>query len=194
MEKFYLEEANILRKDDAIEYIEEFIKYNSNINGVCGLDKYLNRYEEWLKFLESLKNPITTPKNYCPGFEYFLIRENDNKLVGMINLRYNLNKKMLISGGNIGYSIRPLERRKGYNKINLFLCLLQAHKLNLNKVLLTAYDYNMGSVKTILSLDGVLENKKIDEDGEYGRYFIDVVESIKKNIKVYKKYISDKNV
>lgn len=53
MEKFYLEEANILRKDDAIEYIEEFIKYNSNINGVCGLDKYLNRYEEWLMFLES---------------------------------------------------------------------------------------------------------------------------------------------
>ena len=112
----------------------------------------------------------------------------------MINLRYNLNKKMLISGGNIGYSIRPLERRKGYNKINLFLCLLQAHKLNLNKVLLTAYDYNMGSVKTILSLEGVLEDKKIDEDGEYGRYFIDVDESIKKNIKVYKKYISDKNV
>lgn len=134
------------------------------------------------------------PKNYCPGFEYFLIRENDNKLVGMINLRYNLNKKMLISGGNIGYSIRPLERRKGYNKINLFLCLLQAHKLNLNKVLLTAYDYNVGSVKTILSFDGMLENKKTDEDGEYGRYFIDVDESIKKNIKVYKKYISDKNV
>lgn len=34
MEKFYLEEASLERKQQAIEYIEEHFKYNSNIAGV----------------------------------------------------------------------------------------------------------------------------------------------------------------
>ena len=32
--------------------------------------------------------------------------------------------------GNIGYGIRPTERRKGYNKINLYLGLIEALKEN----------------------------------------------------------------
>ena len=32
MEQFYLEEPSLKRKDEAIDYIQEHIKYNSNIN------------------------------------------------------------------------------------------------------------------------------------------------------------------
>ena len=30
---FYLEKPSLNRKDEIIEYLDEFIKYNSNING-----------------------------------------------------------------------------------------------------------------------------------------------------------------
>ena len=191
MEKFYLESPSIKRKDEAINYVKEFYENNSNLNGDSGLDKYLDNYGGWLEFLSKLSNPSTVPSGYCPGYEYFLIRKNDSKLVGLINLRYNLNKNLLIHGGHIGYSIKVSERRKGYNKINLYLCLIKARELGLDKVLLTAYDDNIGSVKTILDAGGVLENKINDNGKLLGRYWIDVEESLKKNIK-YKKYTEGK--
>ena len=191
MEKFYLESPSIKRKDEAINYVKEFYENSSNLNGDSGLDKYLDNYEGWLEFLSKLSNPLTVPSGYCPGYEYFLIRKNDSKLVGLINLRYNLNKNLLLHGGHIGYSIKVSERRKGYNKINLYLCLIKARELGLDKVLLTAYDDNIGSVKTILDAGGVLENKINDNGKLLGRYWIDVEESLKKNIK-YKKYTEGK--
>lgn len=191
MEKFYLESPSIKRKDEAINYVKEFYENNSNLNGDSGLDKYLDNYEGWLEFLSKLSNPLTVPSGYCSGYEYFLIRKNDSKLVGLINLRYNLNKNLLLHGGHIGYSIKVSERRKGYNKINLYLCLIKARELGLDKVLLTAYDDNIGSVKTILDAGGVLENKINDSGKLLGRYWIDVEESLKKNIK-YKKYTEGK--
>jgi len=50
MEKFYLEEPTIERKNDALEYLNEFVKYGSVLNGTGGMDKCLNglSYEESL--------------------------------------------------------------------------------------------------------------------------------------------------
>lgn len=126
-----------------------------------------------------------------PRLEYFLIRENDDKLIGMINLRWNLSVEMLCHGGHIGYGILPSQRRKGYNKINLYLCLLKAKEMGLEKVLLTADDDNLGSVKTILSLGGVLENKITEDGAIIGRYWIDVNDAILKNKNNYKEVIKN---
>lgn len=119
MERFYFEEPNIDRKEEALAYIKEFYAYNSSINGVGGLYRYLDDYEGWLKKLE--EDYIRTPnEEKVPARTYFLVRENDKRIVGMINIRLALNEKLKKSGGHIGYSIRPTERRKGYNKINLY--------------------------------------------------------------------------
>lgn len=64
--------------------------------------------------------------NRCPGKTFLLVRENDNKIDGTINIRWNLSESMKKFGGNIGYGIRPIERRKEYNKINLYLGLIEA--------------------------------------------------------------------
>lgn len=47
-----------------------------------------------------------------PAETYFLVRENDNKIVGMINIRLTLNENLKKFGSHIGYSIRPTERKK----------------------------------------------------------------------------------
>lgn len=188
MEKLYLEEPTLKRKNEAIDYINEHILYNSNINGAGSLDSYTSNYEKWLDYIELMKNEETTPNNYCPGYTYFLIREEDDKIVGMINIRYNLNEKLMQYGGHIGYGIRPTERRKGYNKINLYLGLEIAKKLNIEKVLLTIDIDNIGSIKTVEALAGVLENKINDNGKIICRYFINTEESLTKN-KEYLKMI-----
>ena len=52
MEKFRLIRPTLEYKIQAIEYIQELYDYNSLINGVGGLDRYLENYEEWLEKLE----------------------------------------------------------------------------------------------------------------------------------------------
>ena len=196
MEKFYLELPSIERENDVIEYIEEFYKYDSQIHGTGSLDRELKKgktYEEWLDNNIKLHDEkYASEKGLVPAFTYFLIREDDNKIVGMIDLRLGLNEYLRNYGGHIGYSIRPTERRKGYNKINLYLILKEAKRNNLDKVLITCEDYNDGSRKTILSFDGIFEKNTFDEsDNETMElYWIDVNEVLNKYRDIYEKYIS----
>lgn len=188
MSDFYLEEPTIVRKKAAIEYIEEHLAMSSNVNGSGGLSSNFNNYEEWLIKLSLIKDVETCPLDKSPGMTYFLIRKNDNRIIGMINIRYKLNEKMLQSGGHIGFGIRPSERQKGYNKINLYLGLKKCLELNLKKVLLTASDDNPASFKTILALGGKLESKiknSEKEDVMIGRYWIDVEKSLTENFDEY---------
>ena len=195
MEKFYLEEPSQERKKDILDYLNEFVLYNSDVNGAGALDKILSgqSFEEALDRCLNMKNEEYAKKyDRCQSKTFLLIRKNDNKLIGMINVRWNLTEEMKRFGGNIGYGIRPTERRKGYNKINLYLALEKAKNINLNKVLLTADDSNIGSVKTILSLGGKLENKIFSYENNnvlMGRYWIDVNKSLDKYFNSYKNKI-----
>lgn len=196
IEKFYLENPSMKRKKDVIEYMNEHVKYNSAINGTGSFDHVLEgeTYEECMdRYYKIQDNEYAKSIDRCPGKTYFLIRKNDNKLIGMINIRHHLTPKMLVHGGHIGYGIRPTERRKGYNKINLYLGLLKAlEEFNLDKVMLDCDVKNLGSDKTIQALGGVLERTDIDDyDGVLTNvYWINTKDSIRKYKDVYQKYMN----
>ena len=44
MEKFYFESPSLERKNEIIEYLDEFVEYGSNINGSGSLDKIYDGY------------------------------------------------------------------------------------------------------------------------------------------------------
>lgn len=195
MEKFYLEKPSLERKDEIINFINEFAFYNSDINGSGFLDKILEGYtfEQALEICLNMENEDYAKKfGRCQSKTFLLIRENDNKIVGTINVRWNLTEEMKQFGGNIGYGIRPTERRKGYNKINLYLGLLEAQKLGLDKVMLDCDDNNLGSKKTMQALGGVLERTEIDPyDGILTSvYWFDVDKTIEKYYDTFKNNIS----
>lgn len=194
VEKFYLERPTIARKKEAIEYINEFLENNSEIHGVGALDSYINNYESWLKHLEKMRS-ITEIGKFVPAETFFLVRENDNKIVGMIDIRLMLNDSLKKYGGNIGYSIRPTERRKGYNKINLYLALKFCQKRSLKEVLLDCDSDNIASAKTMISLGGVLVKEGFNEISgtNIKDFVINVDEAINKYHLVYESKISDKN-
>lgn len=194
MEKLYLEEPSQERKKDILDYLNEFVLYNSDVNGAWALDKILSgqSFEEALDRCLNMKNEEYAKKyGRCQSKTFLLIRKNDNKLIGMINVRWNLTEEMKRFGGNIGYGIRPTERRKGYNKINLYLGLLEAKKIGLDKVMLDCETSNIASSKTMTSLGGVLDRTEIDPyDGILTSvYYIDISTSLTKYKNTYTRFI-----
>lgn len=193
MEKLIYEEPTLRRKEEALEFINEFKQYNSQIHGVGGLDRYLDNYEEWLIKLEQDKKQIPSEER-VPARTFFLVRESDNKIVGMVNIRLVLNEILKKNGGHIGYSIRPSERRKGYNKINLFLALLECQKYGIKEVLLDCDKINLGSSKSMQALGGVLISEYYEDGLLEQKYKIDVDKSIEKYRNLYEDKIDNKKV
>ena len=192
MEKFKHVKPQIEHERQAIEYINEFYKYNSKINGVGGFDKYLENYSTWLQKLdEDIKREPTEEK--VPSETFFLIRKNDNKIVGMINIRLELNENLKKIGGHIGYSIRPEERKKGYNKINLYLGLKECQKHGIKEVLMDCDKDNVGSAKTMQALNGILIKEWYDKqkDRTIQYYMIDVDKSLENNKEKYEVFIEE---
>lgn len=191
MEKFYFEEPSIKRKEDAIDYINEFYDYNSEINGTGGLQRYLDNYDGWLEKLEEDYNR-TPNEEKVPARTYFLVRENDNRIIGMINIRLVLNERLKKFGGNIGYSIRPTERKKGYNKINLYLGLKVCDRYGLDKIFMDADKNNPASWKTMEALGGINIREHYDEENAHcivKDYEIDVKKSLNDYKDVYEPMI-----
>lgn len=193
MEKFKLVIPTIEYKEQALEYMKEHYEYKSAIHGVGGLNRYLEDFQGWLEKLEIYRKSTIT-QEIVPAETFFLVRVNDNKVIGMIDIRLALNEKLRKSGGNIGYSIRPTERRKGYNKINLYLALLECQKHGLKKVMLSCNKDNLGSAKTIQSFDAELEREFYDNEVYHcieQIYWIDVDSAIKNKKNEFEKYIAN---
>lgn len=201
MEQFYLEVPSIKRKNEVIEYINELVLYNSNINGIESLAKILEgyTYEQALeRCLNLQKEEYAKKLGRSQSKTFLLIRKNDNRVIGAINIRWNLPEAMKKFSSNIGYGIRPTERRKGYNKINLYLGLIEAKKLGLDKVMLVCEADNLGSSKTMQALGGIHERTEIDpQDGVLTSvYWFNVNETIDKYMSVFKNniYINNKEI
>jgi len=185
MDRFYFEKPSLERKNEIIDYLDEFVRFGSDINGSGSLDKIYDGYtfEEALdRCLKMEDEDYAKSVNRCPGKTFLLIREDDNRIVGSINIRWNLNEEMLRFGGHIGYGIRPTERRKGYNKINLYMGIIEARKVGLDRIMLDCDVNNLGSDKTLKALGGKLERTEIDpSDGTLTNvYWFNVDETIEK--------------
>ena len=172
--------------EQGIEYIEEHINAGSNINGSGGLHRYLDNYQGWLEKLEQDRKCVPNEQR-VPAETYYLVREDDNKIIGMINIRLVLNERLQQCGGHIGYGIRPSERNKGYNKINLYLALLRCQNLGIKEVILDCDSSNLASSRTMESLGGIRidEYYSEQEQCQVWRYIINVDESINNHKEQY---------
>lgn len=195
MERFFLEIPTLNRKQDILDYLEENIQYGSDLNGIGSIDRYLEgmTYEEWLLELEKRKKVEYVKRiNRCLSKTFIVVRENDDKVIGMINIRYNISNEMLKNGAShIGYGIRPTEREKGYAKIALYLALLEEQKLGEENVLLECTVGNIGSNRTIQALGGKLEKTELDsyDNTMTNYYWINVNDSVKNYFKQYENKI-----
>jgi len=99
------------------------------------------------------------PEGCVPQLDYCLMR--GSQILGTCRLRPRLNEALNVTGGHIGYDVRPSERGKGYATLMLRLALDKARKLGLTRVLLTCDEDNPASARVIRKCGGVLENEVI---------------------------------
>ena len=161
---------------DIFKYKEEMIAAgNGSLDG-CGYLENYTTLDEWLMHLDSLsdRNRIDPSLGFVEGSQYLLVDDTRHKILGMVNLRHELNDFLFRVGGNIGYSIRPDERRKGYGKLQLRLALEKMVGLGVTDVMVSCDRDNEASARTIEFCGGVLENEPYSE--EFGcvikRYWI----------------------
>lgn len=141
------------------------------MDGTAGLQN-ADTFEKWYSAIIDNSNEKTVRNGLVPATTYLSIRKSDSKLVGMIDIRHKLNEYLLNFGGNIGYSIRKTERRKGFATEMLKLALEKCKDMRMDKVLITCDKDNIASAKTILINGGILENEVPEDNSITQRYWI----------------------
>ena len=173
MEKIILVKPNLSYADEIIKYKEESLKENPLINGSAGLNRF-SSIEDWLEELKKRSSEATVPEGLVPSSTYLGVREKDNYIVGMIDIRHYLNEYLTQVGGNIGYSVRKTERNKGYAKQMLKLALEKCKELKIKKVLITCDEDNIASEKVILSTNAKFEDIRCIDGENKKRFWIDL--------------------
>lgn len=175
MNRLKLVLPNVTHNEILMDYKEEFIKNKDSMDGTAGLSTY-KTFEEWYRAFNDNLNEKTVREGLVPATTYLALDENE-KLIGMIDIRHRLNDNLLNFGGHIGYSVRKSERRKGFATEMLKLALEKCIELNIKEVLITCDKNNIASVKTIIANGGILENEIYDPNDNTmtQRYWITLV-------------------
>ena len=155
------------------DYRREFLEHGGSIDGAGGLRR-LESGRAWLDEVERFSRPETVPEGKVLSTQFILVRAEDERLLGMLQLRHYLNDYLETYAGHIGYSVRPSERRKGYAKRMLAMALPEARALGLARVMISCADDNEASRRTILANGGVYESSvwEPDEHETLERYWI----------------------
>ena len=149
-------------------YRKEFLECGDSMDGTGALRRCENP-QDWVNHSNSCKNSHTVPQGLVPATQYMLVREEDRKIVGMLQIRHYFNPYLEKYGGHIGYSVAPSERRRGYAALMLKMALPKCRELGIEKVLITCISGNEGSKRTILKNGGIYESTVYEE-----RYWIDL--------------------
>ncbi len=139
------------------KYLSEQVLSSGAIKGVRIEDGY-----EYKAFLDKLTEYENVPfisyeqPNY-PSYQFVL--EVEGSLVGAVVIRPYLTKTLFEEfEGNIGYSVSPSERGKGYANLILTLAIEKFKELNskCKEIVLCCYKENIPSRKVIKKHGGIL--------------------------------------
>ena len=159
-QKIHLRQPEAFDREQVMAYRKEFLAIDSRMDGTCALNEY-DDFDAWLANVRRYSSPETTPAGKVPSTQYLALDENEH-LVGMVNLRHCLNDYLLEFGGHIGYSVRPADRKNGYAIQMLKLALDEAKALGIDRVRIACDRYNIASAKTIQANGGVLDGERYD--------------------------------
>lgn len=130
----------------------------------------LSGFDTYDEFLSALDLRAKGEFPWVPSSHYFLI-DPQNQIVGMVDIRHELNEFLRTIGGHIGYGIRPSERNKGYATLLLQEALKKCRELQIEQILITCDEDNIGSAKVIMNNGGLEEDIFITEEGLMKRRF-----------------------
>ena len=123
-------------------------------------DMSFDEFKQWLIVQEKWSAGRSLPEGFVPQTVFWLYDGNDP--IGIGKIRKELTESSKKAGGNIGYAISSCYRNKGYGKQLLGLLLIEARKMDMNKILLTVAKTNDPSIYICLQNGGVLIGQSRD--------------------------------
>ena len=150
---------SIKDKKMILEYIKDH--YDNNERSISASNMLTSmQYEDWVEKIKS--NKEIPDANWGRSITYLVI--DNEKLIGLLNIRYELSNDMRMKYGDIGYSVAPIYRRKGYATKMLKYALEVCKELGMKSVILGCYKSNIASSKTIIKNGGSLIKSIKDSD------------------------------
>lgn len=154
-------------KDLLQEYVNEHYE-----NGATGISASLGlvsmEYSDWLEKIH--KNATVGDEEWGKSLLYLCF--DAGKLIGLLSIRYELPEFLTIKIGDIGYGVRPSERKKGYATTMLWYALSVCKEKGMDKVILGCYKDNPASAATIKKNGGVLiEENDNYQEGKVSQYY-----------------------
>ena len=125
-------------------------------------------YAEWVERIQN--NAIHGGEDWGRSLLYLCFDEN--RLVGLLSIRYELPEELTSQMGDIGYGVRPSERNKGYATAMLRHALNVCREKWMKRVVLGCYKDNVASVKVIRKCGGLLAEEGDNySEGRVSQYF-----------------------
>ena len=137
--------------------IEHYSNHEKTISSSLGMTNM-----DFTKWINKVNRNSTKADDEWGRYYLYLVFNEENKLVGLLNIRFDLSNELREKYGDIGYGVRPSERKKGYATKMLKYALDICKEKNMDYVILGCYENNYGSNKTIIKNGGVLYRTDID--------------------------------
>jgi predicted acetyltransferase len=157
-ETIRLIEPTVNFKEDFYALAEEFTAE--------GDDRYRDVITNFESFIQQCANEaagLNLAPERVPQSTFWLVR-NDRRILACSRVRHVLNAYLKEEVGQIGYDVRPSERRRGYGTQILRLTLDKARDIGLKRILITADTSNIGSWRVIEKNGGMLWSEAVSRE------------------------------
>ena len=157
-------------KQKILAYRDAFLETSTVIPGSASLHEL--PIVEWY---ERVQLDLANPRwGRVPASQYMSIDSETEDIIGMIQLRHELNEDLENYGGHIGYSVHPSHRKQGHATTMVKLCLDKAKRIGIPRVLIVCDVNNEASARVIEKSGGIFEDIRTDpSDGtSQRRYWI----------------------
>ena len=125
------------------------------------LDFQHHDFPALLERLSDYAEGIGLPQGYVASSTFWLV--DSGELLGVSNLRHELNDVLREHGGHIGLGVRPSAQGRGLGKRLLALTIQEARKRGIEDIHIHCHKGNRASAGMILANGGVLQS-----EGPYG--------------------------
>ncbi len=149
-------------------YQEAYDEYISN--GVTTYSFYNPREVDVLQRFDHYRKALNLKPGYVTSDYYWLVDEEKKLFIGQIALRPELNEKLRLIGGNIGYGVRYSCWNQGYGTMMLSLVLEKAKERGLTRILCTCNDDNPASAR-VMEHNGFQLEDRMEVDGTLIRHY-----------------------
>lgn len=153
-------------------FLHSYSQDNDWIAGSSALHKHHDDITGWILLMQNYANGEDLPPGRVPLIQYLVLNKK-GVMVGVANLRLELNPYLIHSGGHIGYAVHPNYRQQGIATAVLAKLLRVAKAKGIAPLLLTCAEENLVSAKIIEAAGGKLEDKRLQKGVWVKRYWID---------------------